>query len=524
MRWNGWVGIAVSAVCWTGAAQTPVSLSGTELSSLRQVLVDGGEVAAGEVLAENEVLLSAQSTPGQCAGLFRLDFQVSATSPPFDAGFVHTSSVACSGRDNHFRAPVFDLAPNQSFTWRVRERNVFNDSVTAWFDFADGGIAFRTAAAPTPRLTFSGPVQTVVAGTCSAPLQLTRAGDTAARSVAVGVAHGYGVTLHANPACSPPAMTSVAYAAGATTAALYFRAERVFDPPRIYADAPGLFWATQEHRLTPSSLFRLYLFISQDRLLVGQCSRIVVVGGDQFFNEVSVDAGVNSTLRGESPTTAIFSGSSCVAPVNTLVFPGGASRVGGGVVVYEPGLERFIVSPPGLTGDIRSYPVDPFLAFVEAPDGGAVGDCVGPLWLERQLADGGAWSGVRSDAGLAANPPLVRLEALGTTVTFFDDSQCTTAYAERSFDAGSSRLAVYVSAVDAGECTITASSGVATATLPLSFAAREEDGGVDPTRLRLTVGCASADGLTGLTAAVLTLGVAAARRRKFRPRSERMRA
>ncbi|MBX7100903.1 MAG: hypothetical protein K1X89_24525 [Myxococcaceae bacterium] len=320
--------------------------------------------------------------------------------------------------------------------------------------------AITITLAPADRLVFLTSSQTLVAGNCSAVVQVQARdmnGVPAAvtSDTAVALTAGSGGAFFSDAACSVSASTAT-IATGAHTTSFFFRGT-VAGALMLSAQVSGWAPVTQTETILAGPKDRLAFITPQRSVVAGACSPAVTIGiTDALGNTTSSMTPVTVNLTASPGSSfGLFSDAACTLPVSSVVLGAGSAGVSvhfRGSAAAQVVLSATASGLGGATQDALVRPEAPTtLVFVTPPRTATAGSCSGVLTVQAQDGFGNP-SVVAAAASIAVTP------SPSGGVTFYSDGSCTLAVTAVTLAAGADSASFHFRSTAAGTLQLTATT------------------------------------------------------------------
>lgn len=321
---------------------------------------------------------------------------------------------------------------------------------------------------PPDRIAFVTAPQTLIAGACSAAVDLeSRDGTGTPRAVSsatpieLTAPSGSGVTFFADAACGSP-VSSVSLPPGSSTARFYFRAT-VSGNPVLAASVTGWTGDSQTATIDPDVADQLGFGTPARTARAGECSAAVVVQIQDRFGNPSPAPALTPVNLSAAPSSGftLYSDSGCTTEITSTSIGVGATSVDlyfQGTRAAEITLE---VSASGYGSASQSETIQAqqpvVLVFTTPPRTVTAGSCSAALTVQSQDAYGNpAVVASASPIGLSASP--------SSQFGFYSDGSCAVPITSAQFQPGSDTRSFYVRGTAAGPVNVTASAFASSAT------------------------------------------------------------
>ncbi len=413
-------------------------------------------VAAGACSAA--LRLEVQDAYGNASPVGSATTAALAASPA--AGFAFFLDAGCTSAAGSATVPAAASAATVFF------RGTASGPVTV--TASSGGLGTATqgetvSAAAASTFAFATPPRTAVAGACSAALTVqTRDGlgnpsaPGAPLSADLAAAPATGLSFYSDAACAQP-LATLDFAAGVSTATLYFRSTRA-GTPVLTVSATGYAAGTQQQTVTPAAAVRLAFSTAPQTLTAGACSQVATVQLEDTYGNAAPSPAAATVALAASPAAgfAFYADAACATQLTGRALAAGSSAVSfhfKGTVAGSPLLTASTAgaSDATQTATVTAASAPAQLAFTTAPRTASAGACSAVLTVQAQDSFGNATPvGASTQVSLAANP--------ATGVGFFSDPTCSTSATAFSIPGGSSTGSFYFRGTLAGSFSADVSS------------------------------------------------------------------
>lgn len=302
------------------------------------------------------------------------------------------------------------------------------------------------------------PPQTVVAGACSAPVDVelrdaSGVAMPAPSSITVTLASdGPSGGFFSDPGCTA-GISSVSILLGSSSAT-FFYADTTVGTPTITVDSPPFTPSNQLWTITPSTADRLEVTTAPQLLVAGSCSAPVDLQiQDVWGNPATLSADASLALTSDSPTLVYFSDPGCNTVITSLLILGGTSMVQIWFMETTAGTPSVEGTVLAITSafqvqTIVSGPPDQ-LRFTSPPHTVVVTGCSPPVVVEVLDTSG-------NQTPVVTNTDIT-LTADSVTMTVYSDPGCSLASPVATILTGGTTATFYVADPTLGLVTLTAS-------------------------------------------------------------------
>jgi len=327
---------------------------------------------------------------------------------------------------------------------------------------------------PPSQLAFATPPRTVIAGSCSAQLQVEsrdqfgNASNVAGNTVVtLSTTAGATGSFYTDPGCSLSAVTQVTIAASSSSATFYYRDTRS-GAPTVTASNIGLTSPTQVVTVSPGLPNKLVFTSPVQSLVVGACSAIATIQvQDALSNASPVTAGTPVALSSSSATTLFYTNATCTsATITSVTVPASSAQATFYFRDTTSGTPTLTAQSTGLTDGNQqatfTNAAPAKLAFATPPRTVIAGGCSPVVTVQSQ--------DTFDNAAPGASARTVTLSIGSPTGRLYSDSNCATLLSgsQVTIGAGASSADFYFKDTVAGTPAITATAA------PLSPASQTE--------------------------------------------------